>query len=265
MNVTVEVVGEETHDFEIEDATYADLLAKVDLSPHEVSVMVDGRPVPEDQPVETDHVKVLRLIKGGSAEATRLEPTLDRLGVSELDFELPNAGAGPDPVLLSALAADPELAARRPNRTRTPPEDNDALVLLFLRDYYSRSCRVQVREVADRYGEFRERDAAVLAVLPESKAKATKWQRKTHLPFPVVADAETTVADQYGQPTRLGKLGGLHDLLGRLPQTAILDGRGGDVELFAVHRGEGTDDRPPVDDVLAMVDRLLGDERDAEP
>ncbi|WP_458207220.1 ubiquitin-like small modifier protein SAMP2 [Haladaptatus sp. NG-SE-30] len=65
MNVTVEVVGEDTHEFEVDDATYADLLSEVGLSPHEVSVMVDGRPVPEDQPVEAEHVKVLRLIKGG--------------------------------------------------------------------------------------------------------------------------------------------------------------------------------------------------------
>ncbi|HMB49344.1 ubiquitin-like small modifier protein SAMP2 [Halomicrococcus gelatinilyticus] len=65
MNVTVEVVGEDTHEFEVEEATYADLLAKVDLSPHEVSVMVDGRPVPEDRQVDATHVKVLRLIKGG--------------------------------------------------------------------------------------------------------------------------------------------------------------------------------------------------------
>lgn len=65
MHVTVEVVGDETHEFDVEDATYADLLSRVDLSPHEVSVMVDGRPVPEDQPVETDRVKVLRLIRGG--------------------------------------------------------------------------------------------------------------------------------------------------------------------------------------------------------
>ncbi|WP_227352885.1 ubiquitin-like small modifier protein SAMP2 [Haladaptatus salinisoli] len=65
MNVTVEVVGEGTHEFDAEGATYADLLSEVGLSPHEVSVMVDGRPVPEDQPVEAEHVKVLRLIKGG--------------------------------------------------------------------------------------------------------------------------------------------------------------------------------------------------------
>jgi sulfur carrier protein len=66
MNVTVDVVGEGSHDVDVAvDATYADLIAAVDLSPHEVSVMVDGTAVPEDQPVESDHVRVVRLIKGG--------------------------------------------------------------------------------------------------------------------------------------------------------------------------------------------------------
>jgi sulfur carrier protein len=65
MRVTVEVVGEDTHEFDVDDATYADLLDRVDLSPHEVSVMVDGSVVPEDQPVTADHVRVLRLIRGG--------------------------------------------------------------------------------------------------------------------------------------------------------------------------------------------------------
>lgn len=65
MQVTVEVVGEDTHEFDVTDETYADLLEAVDLSPHEVSVMVGGRPVPEDQPVDAGHVRVLRLIRGG--------------------------------------------------------------------------------------------------------------------------------------------------------------------------------------------------------
>lgn len=66
MNVTVDVVGEDSHDLAVaDDATYADLLAAIDLSPHEVSVMVDGHTVPEDRPVDTDHVRVVRLIKGG--------------------------------------------------------------------------------------------------------------------------------------------------------------------------------------------------------
>ena len=50
MNVTVEVVGEGSHEFDVEDEVYADLVSAVGLSPHEVSVMVDGRPVPEDKP-----------------------------------------------------------------------------------------------------------------------------------------------------------------------------------------------------------------------
>ena len=66
MHVTVEVAGEDTHEVDVPaDATYADLLAPVDLSPHEVSVLVEDRPVPTDQPVETDHVRVVRLNKGG--------------------------------------------------------------------------------------------------------------------------------------------------------------------------------------------------------
>ena len=84
MRVTVDVKGEETHEIDLEAVsgaepndgavtdgatpTYQELLSEVGLSPHEVSVLVDGRPVPEDQPVESDHVTVLRLIKGGSAE-----------------------------------------------------------------------------------------------------------------------------------------------------------------------------------------------------
>jgi len=66
MHVTVEIAGEDTHELEVaENATYADLLAPVDLSPHEVSVLVDGEHVPTDQSVEHDHVRVVRLIKGG--------------------------------------------------------------------------------------------------------------------------------------------------------------------------------------------------------
>jgi sulfur carrier protein len=66
MHVTVEVVGEETREVSVaEGDTYADLVRAVDLSPHRVSVLVDGRPVPEDRPVGESHVKVLRLVKGG--------------------------------------------------------------------------------------------------------------------------------------------------------------------------------------------------------
>lgn len=48
-----------------ETATYADLLAAVDLRPAEATVLVDDRPVPEDAEVEAETVQVLRLVAGG--------------------------------------------------------------------------------------------------------------------------------------------------------------------------------------------------------
>jgi sulfur carrier protein len=66
MTVTVELVGEGTREVDPE-GTYADLLAPFEVTRHEVSVLVDGQPVPTDAPVDTDvkQVRIVRLIKGG--------------------------------------------------------------------------------------------------------------------------------------------------------------------------------------------------------
>ena len=67
VNVTVSVAGGEDHEVAVDadGGTYGDLLAQVGLSPQEAAVLVDGRPVPEDAPVEAERVEVLRLIQGG--------------------------------------------------------------------------------------------------------------------------------------------------------------------------------------------------------
>lgn len=67
MSITVELVGEGSHELDIDAERYADLLAPFDVSRHEVSMLVDGTPVPEDQPIDddVDEVQVVRLIKGG--------------------------------------------------------------------------------------------------------------------------------------------------------------------------------------------------------
>jgi sulfur carrier protein len=84
--VTVDVVGEGEREIDLAtldaaEPTYADLLAVVGYSRHEVSVLVDGTPVPEDQPVDADHVRVLRLVQGGcgplSYRTARFSPSSD--------------------------------------------------------------------------------------------------------------------------------------------------------------------------------------------
>jgi len=62
---TLDVVGGEVHEFDVSGETYADLLDAVGVSPHEVAVLVDGTPVPEDRPVEESHARVVRMVKGG--------------------------------------------------------------------------------------------------------------------------------------------------------------------------------------------------------
>lgn len=66
MRVTCEVVGGETCEVDLAaDADYGDLLRALGYSRHEATVLVDGAPVPEDAPVDTGAVRVLRLVKGG--------------------------------------------------------------------------------------------------------------------------------------------------------------------------------------------------------
>jgi sulfur carrier protein ThiS/GNAT superfamily N-acetyltransferase len=80
--VRTEVVGEGTRDLRLDaDATYGDLLAALDFSPHEATVLVDGAPVPEDRPVDAERVRVLRLIKGGTDVSVRPARPDDHLDV----------------------------------------------------------------------------------------------------------------------------------------------------------------------------------------
>lgn len=65
MAVEVTVAGEQSYEFNVTDETYAELLNEIGLSPQEVSVIVDGRPVPEDEVVDAEQITVLRLIQGG--------------------------------------------------------------------------------------------------------------------------------------------------------------------------------------------------------
>lgn len=65
MNHTLEVVGGDVHEFDVSGETYADLLDVVGVNPHEVAVLVEGTPVPEDRPVEAEHARVVQIVTGG--------------------------------------------------------------------------------------------------------------------------------------------------------------------------------------------------------
>lgn len=155
---------------------------------------------------------------------------------TDLSFDLPNGGAGPDPLRLDQV-------------------DAPFVVLLFQRDHHCSNCQEQVTAVADRYEAFRERNAVVVSVLPEPKERAAEWASTYDLPFPVLADPDSTTADRFGQPVRFGILGQLHDLIGRMPLVLVIDRRHDEPRLVYSYVGDAPGDRPTVESLLLELER----------
>lgn len=86
--------------------------------------------------------------------------------------------------------------------------------------------------------------------------RAEDWQAQFDLPFPLLADPKKDVADRYDQPTQYGALGKIHDLIGRLPESVILDTRGETGEIVYTYEGESPEDRPAVEKLVEEIEEL---------
>jgi len=153
-------------------------------------------------------------------------------------FELRNAGVGPDPLSLSEVA-----------------DTVDFAILLLLRDYHCPKCKAQVQRVAQKAEEVKRRDTAVIPILPDSYEKARDWQEQFDLPFPLLADPEKAVGDGYDQQRRFGVFGRLHDVIGLMPKSVVLDLRE-EPRIVETHQGETPGDRPEIETLLASVEAL---------
>jgi peroxiredoxin Q/BCP len=153
-------------------------------------------------------------------------------------FELRNAGVGPDPLSLSTVA-----------------EKADFAIVLLLRDYHCPKCKAQIQRVADKAEQLDRRDTAVLPILPNSYERAEDWQDRYDLPFPLLADPSKDVSDEYDQQRRFGVLGQLHDVIGLMPKSLVLDLRD-DPQIVETHQGRTPGDRPALETLLESVDDL---------
>lgn len=152
-------------------------------------------------------------------------------------FELPNVGAGPDPLSLSAVAVD-----------------NDFVLLLFQRDYHCGNCRKQVQVFGDWYDDFREEGVEIVSIVPEPWERVREWQDEYDLPYPLLADPEKEVAGEYDQPVRFGPLGKLSDFFGRMPKAVLLDCRDEEPTTVYTHEGSSTWDRPELQELFQVID-----------
>ena len=146
----------------------------------------------------------------------------------------------------------PQADSETPFQLENALEDNEFVVLLFQRDYFCTNCRNQVQDINERYDEFQGRNVELVSIIPEGLNRANSWKEKYTLRFPVVADADKKVSDSFNQPVKFGVLGNIHDLLGRMPLTMILDGSSR--EILYRNAGETPTDRPSVDKLLGKID-----------
>ncbi|ERH08485.1 MAG: peroxiredoxin [halophilic archaeon J07HX64] len=151
-------------------------------------------------------------------------------------FELPNVGAGPDPLSFAELATEQEF-----------------VLLLFQRDYHCTNCRSQVQAMAANYEEFVDRNTEIVSIVPEPADRLQDWQEEYNLPYPLCADPDKRVSEDYDQPVRFGVLGALSDLLGRMPMAVLLDCRG-EPDVVYTHEGSSTFDRPELSELFGAID-----------
>ena len=68
MQVRIKVLAggilEKTIEFGV-GSTYSDILTELGFNPETVVVMVNGRPVPIDDIVDSDRIEILKIISGG--------------------------------------------------------------------------------------------------------------------------------------------------------------------------------------------------------
>ncbi|WP_226039854.1 redoxin domain-containing protein [Natrinema sp. DC36] len=172
-----------------------------------------------------------------------------------LEVALPNVGPGPDSLALTDLIDPVEPAD--PTTAEGSDPAYESIVLLLHRDHHAGQCRRQVRAVADRYDEFRERGCAVVSVVPGPRERVREWQERYGLPYPIRADPDATLGDTLDQPVRLGPVGRRFDLVGRMPAAIVFDVGGpaaDDLEIVAAYR-RTIFDRPEIDALLDHADR----------
>lgn len=98
----------------------------------------------------------------------------------------------------------------------------------------------------DRYREFQERGAEVLAIAPDSLENARSYFRRNEIPFPCLPDAGRAVFRLYDVKSAIISLG-------QRPGLFVIDKEG--VVRYA-HLGGQQWEIPSVDDTLSQLDAL---------
>ena len=95
-------------------------------------------------------------------------------------------------------APDFELSSDAGETIRLSELRGKPVVLYFYPKDDTPGCTAQACGIRDAYGEFEQQGAVVLGVSPDDERSHGKFRDKYGLPFPLLADTDHRVAEQYG-------------------------------------------------------------------
>jgi peroxiredoxin Q/BCP len=94
-------------------------------------------------------------------------------------------------------APDFELTSDSGEQVRLSGLRGRPVVLYFYPRDDTPGCTAQACGIRDSYGEFEERGAVVLGVIPDDEQSHVKFKEKYGLPFTLLADPDHQVSDAY--------------------------------------------------------------------
>lgn len=71
------------------------------------------------------------------------------------------------------------------------------LVLIFFRSTECLKCKQLLREIAEHYGDYKEKEAEVLAISADELDRLRQLAQDLALPFPLLSDSDGKVTDLY--------------------------------------------------------------------
>lgn len=104
------------------------------------------------------------------------------------------------------------------------------LVLYFYPKDDTQGCTAEACSFRDEYSKLREAGYEVIGVSPDKAASHQKFIEKHNLPFPLIADTEKTIAEQFGTWGEKSMYG--RKYMGMFRTTFIIDEQGIITSMF---------------------------------
>jgi peroxiredoxin Q/BCP len=123
------------------------------------------------------------------------------------------------------------------------------VVLYFYPKDDTTGCTKEACDFRDNLARVKRKDAVVLGVSPDSEKKHAKFKSKYDLTFPLIADEDKTILNDYGVWQEKSMYG--RKYMGVVRTTFIIDGKGKIAKIFPKVKVAGH-----VDEVLEALSEL---------